>query len=650
MNTPSTTAGAATPPARHHVTDRYWPVLVLSSLYMALGAMLRLALWWKFGQAADIGPGRLPQILASGVAADLVECLYLFAPLTIYIFAVPDRWYRTKWNRRLLAAGTAVTIFIALYLSVMEYYFFEEFDARFNLVAVDYLMYPTEVIGDIRDEYPVATMFALAVAVTAALLWLGRAHLRAGYSRPARFRERLPPAAAHLLLLGAAIAWFPTDMLAFSRNRVINEIAANGPSSFFRALHTNEIDYHAYYRTSDSSAAFRTLTGFLGSRGEGEFTRLAEGRLDRRIAPRAEGLGKLNVVVVVGESFGAEFSRLHGSAQDLTPEFDAIARQGIWFSNTYASGTRTVRGLEAITASFPPIPSVSILRRPNNEHIASWGQIMDEAGYQSSFLYGGYGYFDNMTYFYEHNGFEVLDRNQIDKIRFENIWGVSDEDLFDRALEHFDERHAAGKPFFSMIMTTSNHKPFTFRAGVPGVPERGGGRSAGVRYADFALGEFIRDARQHPWFDDTVFVIVADHGARVYGKQEIPLKTYEIPFAIYSPKHLAPSRVDTLTTQIDIAPTVLGLLGFGYTAPFFGRDVLGHPDSDAVALFSHNHDVAIYRDGQLVVFGLGKGTKSFSYDRGKDRYTPVKADPALADLGVAYYQVAYELFRKHLYE
>src|SRR6202008_2054681 len=229
--------------------------------------------------------------------------------------------------------------------------------------------------------------------------------------------------------------------------------------------------------------------------------------------------------------------RLHGSERDLMPRFDACARRGIWFSNAYASGTRTVRGLEAFASSIPPIPTVSILRRPGNEHIATWGAVMQSLGYRTSFLYGGYGYFDNMNHFFGENGFDVQDRKSIESVRFENIWGVSDEDLFDHALGYLDRVHASGRPFFTIIMTTSNHKPFTFRPGLEkfGIPPSGGGRAAGVRYADYALGEFLRAAESHAWFDDTLFVVAADHGARVYGAEQIPLKTYEIPGMFYSP-------------------------------------------------------------------------------------------------------------------
>jgi phosphoglycerol transferase MdoB-like AlkP superfamily enzyme len=255
-----------------------------------------------------------------------------------------------------------------------------------------------------------------------------------------------------------------------------------------------------------------------------------------------------------------------------------------------------------------------------------------------------------MNYFFENNGFSVLDRNDMERVRFENIWGVSDEDLFDRALAYYDERHSTGKPFFSLVMTTSNHKPFTFRDGVPGVPASGGGRAAGVRYADFALGYFLEEARKHDWFSNTLFVVVADHGARVYGKAEIPLRQYEIPMMFYAPAHLAPGMIETLTTQIDIAPTVLGLLGLEYEAPFFGTNVLACAPCEQVALFSHNHDVAAFRDGKLAVLGLGKRQQVLAYDRTLDSYRPVAPDPQLLDLTIAIYQTAYEQFQAHTYE
>jgi phosphoglycerol transferase MdoB-like AlkP superfamily enzyme len=628
---------------------RFQPVILLALIDMAVGAVLRIVLWWEFGRPAGVSVSTLGALIGVGACNDAIEGLYLFAPLSLYLLLMPDRWLRSRASQWALFVGTFLTLFALIYLAAVEYYFFAEFDSRLNLVAFDYLMYPQEVFTDIWEAYPVATVLVSVTWIAGAIVLLLRGPLYETLRFPAPLRRRLIPFAVHAFALALAIAAYPTDALAVFGNRVANEIAINGISSFFRAARTSDIEYSTYYVTGNRDINRRLLACDL-ARGGGEFTRLAEGRIDRRFEADPRGLGRLNVVVVVEESLGADFSRLYGSSRDWTPMLDSIARRGVWFRNTYASGTRTVRGLEAITTSLPPIPTVSVLRRPGNEHIASWGQVMQQLGYRTSFLYGGYGYFDNMNYFYAHNGFVVLDRSSIPAPRFANIWGVADEDLFDLALEHFDAEAGDGQPFFSMIMTTSNHKPFTFRAGIPGVKATGGGRESGVRYADFALGYFLREAQKHRWFDDTLFVVVADHGARVYGRADIPLRSYEIPLLMYSPRHLEPRMVSSLMAQIDIAPTVLGLLGLPYEAPFFGQDVLKHPDVERVAFFSHNHDVAVLREGELAVLGLQKAEALFAYDRAHERYTRIAPDPVLESLAVAYYQTASELFREHAYD
>ena len=377
--------------------------------------------------------------------------------------------------------------------------------------------------------------------------------------------------------------------------------------------------------------------------------RLASDRGPIRSASPARNLP--NVVVVAEESLGAEFLGAYGDDRGLSPSFDRLAENGLLFIHAYATGTRTVRGLEAITASFPPIPSVSILRRPGSEGAAVWSRVMGDLGYESSFLYGGYAYFDNMAHYFSTNGFAVSDRTDVIAPVFANIWGVSDQDLFDHALDYYDRQNQTrAEPFFSLIMTTSNHKPFTFPPGVPGVPEEGGGRLAGVRYADWALGRFLEQAESHPWFDNTLFVVVGDHGARIYGASQIPLHTYTVPILFYAPDRLPAGRIDVRTSQIDIAPTLLGLLGVSYEAPFFGQNVLAlPPGTERTLLFNHNHDVALLRGDEMVVLGLHQAVDSYRVDENGRDMTPIETDPELADLAIAYYQTAYDLFQQHLY-
>ena len=630
---------------------RFAPLLTLALWYVAVCGLVRIALFFAFGPAAQVRWSAPLWIIPAGVIADAVQALYLLTPFALFLWLMPDRWYR-RGAAPVLRAGSALFMFIFLFVAAIEFFFFDEFDSRFNLVSVDYLMYPTEVAGDIWAEYPVAALLGGTAVLALLGTWLLRARLTAGTASHCTLGQRSRVFAAYAAVVALAAAAFSTNSLGFSTNRVANELSANGPSSFFRALRTSEIDYHAYYATRDPAQNLRLLAAQLAV-SDCPFTRLAEGRIDRACPARVGGLGKLNVVLITSESFGAEFSKLYGSERDWMPEFDRYAQQSLWFRNVYASGARTVRGLEAVSASIPPIPTDSVVRRPGNENIATLGAVLARHGYRSAFLYGGYGYFDNMNAFYGSNGYELLDRNQLTrKPRFENIWGVADEDLFDMANDYMDQVARTGQPFFVHIMNTSNHKPFTFRTGLEarGIKPEGGGRESGVRYADYAQGYFLREAAKRNWFDNTIFIIVADHGARVYGRQEIPLKTYEIPLLIYSPTHIAPRRVDGLMTQIDIAPTLMGLLGLPYTAPWFGQDALRVPEQNRVAFFSHNHDVALLYQDALSILGLQKSVLNKRYDRQKDAYSPLPADSSLNNLAVAYYQTAYELFKAHQFD
>lgn len=639
------------PQRRFESQDWAWlrPLWTLGLVYLGLSAGVRALLWIAFGRADGVPAADLPAILALGAVNDFMQALYLLLPLSMLLALAPRTPQR---RRRLLAVAVWTMVAGMLFIGASEYFFFEEFDSRFNLVAVDYLIYPTEVIGDIRDEYPIGSLLT-AIAVAAALatwaLW-SRLHVHPEAPLP-RGRHRLFVLVLHAGLIMAVTLLWTADALAVFGNRVANELTANGPARFFAALNSNHIDYPVFYRTGEARAMLDRLAADLG-RGGGEFVDLPAGDLTRRFQANPAGLGKLNVVVLVEESLGAEFVGAYGDTRGLTPEFDRLAQDGLLFTRTYATGTRTVRGLEALTASLPPIPSESIVKRAGNEDIATWGKVMNRLGYQSSFHYGGYGAFDNMNHYFGSNGFAIVDRAQLPEPQFANVWGVSDGDLLRSAVDHFDARAAEGKPFFSVIMSTSNHKPFTFPDGVAGVPARNGGRTAGARYADHAIGEFMRAAAQKPWFKDTLFVIVADHDARVYGRADLPLNTYEIPLLIYAPGHVQPGRVDTPTSQIDVAPTVLGLLGLAYEAPFFGQNVLDWPaDAPRTLLFNHNHDVAALSGDRLCILGLRKTAHCQRYERlpgapGAEttRFSDVEDDPALIDLAVAYYQTAYAQF------
>ena len=346
---------------------------------------------------------------------------------------------------------------------------------------------------------------------------------------------------------------------------------------------------------------------------------------------------KKNVIQITMESMSANFMAAFGNKDGLTPNLDRLSGQGLFLANMRATGTRTVRGLEALTLSVPPTPGQSIVRRPGSENLYSLGAVLEDQGYEAKFIYGGHGYFDNMNGFFASNGYTVRDQGDMkpEDIRFSNAWGVSDIDLFNFTIKEADASFAAGKPFFNMVMTTSNHRPFTYPDGEIDIPSPGG-RNGAVKFSDHAIGKLIEAASSKPWFKDTVFIFVADHTDSVAGKQELDFDKFHIPCIFWSPGMIAPERIDRLTSQIDVAPTLLGLLNISYESRFYGADVRT-PGADSMVFVSNYEKVAMVRDDLVTVLEAVNQVRQY---RNGVRLEGDKLDTERRDEAIAIYQVA----------
>jgi phosphoglycerol transferase MdoB-like AlkP superfamily enzyme len=618
--------------------------------YLAINAAVRLGLWIAFRADSRVHVSGLLTALGLGAVNDCVEFLYIALPITAVAIFMRQGVLPRKGGRIVVGVVSYFYMVVFIFTALAEVLFWEEFESRFNLIAVDYLIYPTEVLGNIRESYPVAPLLAGVLAIAVLLWWpVFRAITRRlAADAPPRLGSRGLASIAHLGAVGLLGVSINAETLSFSTNRAVNELGKNGSATFFRAFLTQDIDYNQFYLTMPREKAYQTLRSYYQGMGE-VFASEDPTSLVRKHEGSANGLGKMNVVVLVQESLGAQFVGAYGDPRGLTPFLDKLSEESLMFSKAYATGTRTVRGLEAMSASFPPIPSESIVKRHGSDHISNWGAVMRSHGYSTSFLYGGYGAFDSMNTYFSGNDFACSDRLDIKHPTFGNIWGVSDEDLYRHAVGYFDAlATSGGGPFFSFVLSTSNHKPFTFPPGIPGVPESGGGRLAGVRYADYAIGKFFEMAKTRPWFSNTIVVVIADHDSRVYGRAYVPVDRFRIPVFVYAPGKIAPQKVDKYFSSLDLGPTILGLLGLPYEAPFYGVDVLqaSTPASRPVA-FSHNHNIAIYEEGNLTVLGLNKEARSFRYENGKTTDAPL--DQRATDLLTATLQTAYEKFTEHSY-
>ena len=276
------------------------------------------------------------------------------------------------------------------------------------------------------------------------------------------------------------------------------------------------------------------------------------------------------------------------------------------------------------------------------------GGSLAARGWSPHFVYGGYGMFDNMNGYFRAQGYQVTDRTGFREglVEFENVWGVADEHLFDQVLIEMDKDAAAGRPFFGHIMTASNHVPFTYPAGRIDIPSPGK-RRGGVKYADYAVGRFIEMARQKPWFDNTIFVFVADHCARSAGKAKIPVHRYHIPAIVYAPKIISPQRVDTLVSQIDLAPTLLAMLGLQADDHFIGRDIMRMSPEDGRALLSTYQNLGYLKGDVITVLLPKRKIETFRISANGQEAQPMPTDARLAEEAIAYFQGTAILMERH---
>jgi phosphoglycerol transferase MdoB-like AlkP superfamily enzyme len=621
------------------IPTRFLPALLAAALLILVSTATRLALTLR--SEVVVGDfGDVARAFGIGLTFDLIAACYLLAPMAIWLALVPDRVARTRAHRALVVLMLAAVAYGALVLAVSEWLFWDEFGSRFNFIAVDYLLYTHEVIGNIWQSYPIGRVLlalaALAVAVALAL----RRRVWSHAGAPLGWRAGLIVLVAWGAVFAGTLRWIDSDAKNFSASDNANDLAGNGIYEFFAANRRNELGYDRHYATIPIGEALPWVRKALGAEQEG---------VERLVVPR--GVERhLNVVLVSVESLGAEFLGSYGNPQGLTPNLDRLASESLWFTKVYATGNRTVRGMEALSLALPPTPGQSIVRRPNNEKLFSLGSVFEDKDYSVIFAYGGYGYFDNMNAFFDANDYHSIDRRVIpsENVKHETVWGVADEHLFDHVLVELDREHKAAKPFFVHVMTTSNHRPYTYPADRIDIPS-GSSREGAVKYSDYAVGKFLQDARSHPWFDDTIFVITADHGANARGGSRIPVDKYLIPLFVYSPKHIQPRRVDRLMSQIDIPPTMLGLLDFRYYTKFFGRDVLSSPPETDRAFVANYQTLGYLKGDRMTLLQPKRKVEAFRVDRNMNIIEPIE-DAATLREAISFYSVASYVFRTGLYK
>jgi len=629
-------------------------MLVLGLVVLSLSRIFLVAWQWDRVNATHI----LGELLIQGVRADLILLGYFIAIPVLLAPFFAHKFSTGLWRGFNLLWATLALVFV-IFMELSSPPFIMQFDVRPNRLFIEYLSYPKEVFATLWNGFRLALI--LGVGFTILLGALIYAVLN-GASRSASTWS-----SKKLLLLWPLVFVVvflqirsTTDhrpanpaLFALTGDALVNSLIINSGWSVFDAL----ISINREANSSEIYGAVARDKIFEQVKAAPWLSQYQFESKDFPTLHHQEAAIKrekpLNLVIVLEESLGATFVESLGGLP-VTPELEKLKDEGWWFEQLYATGTRSVRGIEAVISGYPPTPARSVVKlslAQRNFYTLALG--LGKQGYHTEFVYGGEAHFDNMRGFFTGNGFQrVVDRSDIKNPVFEGSWGASDEDLFNKSLERLKELHADNKPFFSLIFSSSNHEPFQFPDGRIDLhdTEKQTVNNA-VKYADYALGKFISEAKKQDYWKDTVFLIVADHDNRVYGDSLVPIKKFHIPGLILG-ADIQPKRITTLASQIDLGATLLSLMGISSDHPMIGRDFAKDSDTPGRAIMQFDNYFAWLEGSSATILRPRQTPLLGQYDSAKGELILGQDKPSDAQIekAMAHVMLPSLLYREQRYK
>ena len=592
-------------------------------------------------------------LLFNGLRIDLSALGYLLIlPAIIHPFLMLTI-ARQLWLKILRS------IFLLIFISVL---FFElatpafiiEYGFRPNRLFIEYLEYPNEVMNMLINGHMVTLVtVSMLLLVAGRIFWIVSDKLIGNDV----FSQSTKPTHAALAFVVSFVVLFLCARGTLGHRPINPAFVYSSTDPLVNSLTLNSIYSvaHAYKQFGDEKNASK-LYGKMDVEKiinlvqkdtglEPQAFRFAEQPSLATRLPVYTGKPK-NLVIILEESLGAQFVSSLGGLP-LTPELDKLNAQGWAFSNLYATGTRSVRGIEAVITGFTPTPARAVVKLDKSQRgFFTIASLLKNNHYTTQFIYGGESHFDNMKSFFLGNGFtDIVDFKDIENPQFVASWGASDEDLFNQADIELNKLHQTKKTFFSLIFSSSNHDPFEIPEGVVTplnytqqqllqYDKKEQLRHQAIQYADFALGKFISKAKTQPYWKDTVFLVVADHDARALGNDLVPIKNFHIPGVILNSgkDNFNDNRV---VSQIDLAPTLLSLIGVTNNSPMLGQD-LNNLNASGRAMMQYADNFAYMKHNQVSILQPQKAPLNFAYDFNLKKLVPQKVLNAMNDIALAH--------------
>lgn len=621
-------------------------------LFISLFFIGRLLLYiLYFDRLSDISLFESLLTFIYGVRLDIIviSVILLIPVLAVTIFPPKISNFVAKF----LKFYTLVWLMLLVYVENASIPFFAQYDARPNYLFVEYLEYPQEVLSLMFKDYKIELFITFAM-----MFFVGRQFMRSDFINFQNcFKVKYVQRIAMLFLLlpllfigiRSSFGHRPANIsdALYSENRIINEITKN---SLFSVS-------SAYYSNKKNNANLIEKYGKIDLREAYSITSQAlniplddKKIFSREVKTHFKSQKHKNLVIFVQESMGSQFVSFSGGEKDLTPNMNRLGDEHIAFTNLFSNGTRSIRGLAAVTSGFLPIPGEGVIKRTKSQNnFFTVASLLKPYGYKSSFIYGGEARFDNMKSWYLGNGFdEVIEQKDFKNPLFTSTWGVSDEDLVIKANEKFKAQSQKGEKFVSVMFSQSNHAPFELPDGrikfVSGDPKFSV-RNA-IKYADFAIGKFFELAKKEAYYKDTVFVVIADHNVRVYGDDIVPVKMFHIPAVIVA-DGIDGFKYKKQSSQPDVLATALDLIGFDLTFPILGHSIFSDMKKE-INLMQFNDVYALRIGDNVSVIGPNMKPKTYKYKN--EKLILSKEDKVLQKKALAIITVLNDMYEKRLYK
>jgi phosphoglycerol transferase MdoB-like AlkP superfamily enzyme len=576
----------------------------------------------------------------------ITACVFLVLPAILLAFT--PKVFARFIDKILKVYFVSIIAFI-IYIENATFAFFAQYDIRPNYLFVEYLEYPKEVFSMIFADYKIELIIVFIMIFGFIYLYLKyikedfKGVLESSYIK--RILIFIP--ILLILFIGIRSSFghrgANNSDAMFSSNRVLNEITKNSIYSIGYAIYSNN--------KHSNSNGVKDYGKMDISEAMGRFKkRLNIESLNREVKTNFKNKKPKNLVIFLQESIGAQFVEVLGGKKGITPNINALSKEGINFTNLYANGTRSVRGIAGVTSGNFSIPGKGVVKRNKSQHdYFTFSSVLKPYGYRSMFIYGGESRFDNMKGWFLGNGFdEIIDETNFKNPSFKGTWGVSDEDLVLKANERFKQLHKSNQKFATLMFSTSNHTPFEFPDNkielVSG--EKKASVKNAIKYADFAIGRFIELAKKEKYYKDTVFVIVADHNVRVYGNEVVPVNMFQIPGIIIG-DGIKAQKYNRVSSQGDVLATALDLLGLDFSYPIMGHSIFSDKKQD-LSLMQFHDTYALRVGNKVAVVRPNKQALSFIYKH--KRLVETKHDKELEKDALAFVIALDNIYNNKLYK